>query len=230
MINILIVEKDFNYSRKIINMLSSKNNEIRFCGITTTITETLEFIKSNTIDIILIGSHIMQKTNPTYLNNIKNSIIILSNYDEILSNTHYSFNSISKKDSISVLNNKINTIVNQNKKIPNIDNLKKIIENELIYLHYNPAYKGFNYLVETILILNNLDDYNLSKHIYPIVAEKFNTIPENVKYNIRNATEAMYYDCPLETLSAYLGFDISNKPGTKNIIFAVENNIRRNFL
>lgn len=232
MINILIVEKDLNYSIKLMNNISQSNADVRLSGIATTITSALNIIKNDLIDIILINDEMMKKIKSPYLKKFKNSIIVLTDNTttKFTQNDTYSYPTINKKDNVITLNKKINDIIIQTRNLYNTKDLRTLITDELTYLGYNPSYKGFQYLVETIYILNNLEDYyddNLSRDIYPLVAEKFNTSPKNVKYNIRNAIEVMYFDCDENKLSTYLGLDISNKPKTKTMICAIENNIRK---
>ena len=216
MLNILIVEKDLNYCIEIINIVIKNNEKLRLCGIATTIDDALNFIKEGSIDIILINESFLAKLETKRLEKLKKLTYI----------------TFSKKYDLETLNIKINKVMVNLRKNDRDKQLKTLIENELLYLGYNPKYKGFNYLIETIFILNNLDKYfseNLSKDIYPLVATKFNTSPDNVKDDIRNATEAMYYDCPESKLSEYLGFDISDIPKPKTVICAIENNIRKKY-
>ena len=60
-----------------------------------------------------------------------------------------------------------------------------------------------------------------------MVAKKFKTTPLNVKYNIRNATEAMCYCCKQSKLQQYLGIDFEEIPKVKTIILVIGNNIHK---
>lgn len=232
MIDILIIEKNLNYCIELINVITKNNKSLRINGITTTINDALNFIKNDCMDIILISAEFFIEPEAINLKKLKNSIIVLiDNKTEKLTKKYtYAYTTFNKKDNINILNTKINELIINTQNFCTDKKLRTLIENELLYLEYNPSYKGFNYLIETILLLNNLKEYsadNLSKDVYPLVAKKFNTTPLNVKYNIRNATEAMYYDCPENKLSTYLKFDISTKPKTKTVICTIENNIRK---
>lgn len=66
---------------------------------------------------------------------------------------------------------------------------------------------------------------NLQKDIYPIIASIYNTSVHNVKCNINNATEAMYYKCDATVLKEYFKFFDDNKPTTKTVIYTVLNKI-----
>lgn len=111
--------------------------------------------------------------------------------------------------------NMINEIVVKNK-----------IKQELKKIAYNFSYKGTSYLVETIYILyrsfhKKPEECNLEDEIYPLVAEKYNTSANNVKCNIRNATDKMFYDCDEEVLKSYFGMYLMLKPGPKLVIRTV---------
>lgn len=228
--NILIIESDLNYCKNIINTINQDTTEFKICGIAANKDEYYSLIGTiSDIDIILFDFNIFNKMNIYDFINFEKTIILIID-DEIkfeqLPQFPFVCDYINKNDSIFILRNKFRKV--NMSKTKNLD-LKRAIYDELIYLGYMPTHKGFKYLLETIYIkILNLNADNLSKDIYPIVAKKFNTTIENVKYNIRNATEAMYYNCREEKLIQYVGYDISNTPKTKLIVTAIENHIERN--
>lgn len=102
--------------------------------------------------------------------------------------------------------------------------IKSKIEEELKKLEYNFSYKGTVYLVDAIYVLYNLKksgEYNLGEDVYPIVAEHYNTVANNIKCNITNSTDKMFYDCEEKVLRAYLKEFTFTKPGPKKIMEAV---------
>lgn len=104
--------------------------------------------------------------------------------------------------------------------------IKERIEQELNKIAYNFSYKGTSYLVETIYVLYQLFksrayDCNFEDEIYPLVAKKYNTSTNNVKCNIRNATDKMYYDCDEKVLRDYLRDYEFSKPGAKRVAIKV---------
>lgn len=108
---------------------------------------------------------------------------------------------------------------------------KERIKNELKKLKYNFSYKGTQYLIETIYILSNIKDnssYCLEKDIYPVVAKMYDKSVNNIKCNITNATDRMYYDCDEKELMIYLNQYQYSKPGTRKIISAVLSCIKKN--
>lgn len=107
-----------------------------------------------------------------------------------------------------------------------INIVKNKIEKELKKLNYNFSYKGTEYLVYSIIVAYNLneDSYDLEHEIYPIVAKEYNESINNIKCNITNATDKMYYDCEEKTLFEYI--NSNSKPGPKKIIYAVLQTIK----
>ncbi len=102
--------------------------------------------------------------------------------------------------------------------------IKNKIVQELKKIQYNFSYKGTEYLVDAIYVLYNLKnpkECNLGKEVYPIVAEHYNTVANNIKCNITNSTDKMFYDCDEKILRAYLKEFRFTKPGPKKIMEAV---------
>lgn len=108
-------------------------------------------------------------------------------------------------------------------------NVETKIENELKKLRYKKSYKGTQYLIYTIYILykmNNDGNCELKSEVYPIVAQKFNTSVNNIKCNIRNATDKMYYDCEQDIVVRYV--KTLQKPTPKIVIKSVLRRIKTN--
>lgn len=102
------------------------------------------------------------------------------------------------------------------------------IDEELRKLKYNNQYRGTQYLKYTIYILykmNNDGCCDLKSKIYPIVAQKYNSNVNNVKCDIRNATDKMYYDCEQTIVTNYIGCNM--KPTPKIIIKKILKEIRK---
>lgn len=107
--------------------------------------------------------------------------------------------------------------------------IKYKIKLELEKLNFNFSYIGTKYLFEAIYILYTLKlyyNFKLEKDIYPIIATKYSTSSHNIKNNIINATDKMYYDCEEEILESYIDEYIFSKPGPKNIIRAILKRIK----
>lgn len=225
MINILLVEKDINICQRILTDISQKNSNIRFCGLVSSSQDMYNFVKQNNniIDLIIVNSMFITS-------NLKDNNLITYN-PQLFSNNHNFENTISKNNLIKFLIKEINTKITLFEKTEKYKSrIKKIIIEELLYLGYNFLYDGSIYLFETIYILYTIKKYSdidLEKEIYPIIAKKYGKTSHNIKCNIRNATEAMYFDCKEEKLIKYLGININKNPGTKKVILGVLRNIDR---
>lgn len=245
MTNILLVEKDLNYCREMINHLNKELDNIRVIGIVRTTLELIEYLKDFNIDIILMNENIydysilsnsnifkQQKYDKSIilmLDNINSSNVIIDNsliYDYFLREDNI-------KNIIKKINNLIsikNTYFIHNSIIykENEDIINQI-KNEMKYLHFNFLHNGSKYLLESIFLLTNYDNYynvDLERDIYPIIAKKYNTTPHNIKCNIINATNIMYCECEEDKLIDYVHEYCVRKPGPKKIIIAILEKIK----
>lgn len=245
MINILLVEKDMNYCKKLINAINLKNENLRICSISSDLNELSIAVSKHHVDIIVMDLNLLEyvKIHEKSLLNKKqfiNSIIILLKEERIpdeLANNLYIYSCISKlSNSIKKIVNDINCLATYKKyyKLEVADSIeedkvRKRITDELIYLGYNLSHNGTKYLIETIYILYILDGYyddNLETDIYPIVAKKFGKNWNNIKCSIRYATEIMSYECEEQKLLDYLYNYTFLNPGPKTIIDAVLGRIK----
>ena len=79
-----------------------------------------------------------------------------------------------------------------------------------------PAHiKGYQYLrMAIMLVVKDCDRVNsLSKHIYPDVAEKYQTTTSRVEYAIRKAIETSWYRGDVDILNSYFGYTIASNRG-----------------
>ena len=100
--------------------------------------------------------------------------------------------------------------------------LKEAIISQLKKINYNFSYIGTEYLVDVIYIIyieQKVSGYNLEKEIYTLISKKYNTTVKNIKNNILNATDKMYYDCEEKILEEYIGYNL--KPTPKKIIKSI---------
>ena len=68
---------------------------------------------------------------------------------------------------------------------------------------------------------DTLYNINFSKHIYPILAKKYNKSQVLIKANIFQAIGQMYRTIDKDKLSTYFGYSLLDKPTTKEIIFTI---------
>lgn len=84
-------------------------------------------------------------------------------------------------------------------------------------------------MLETIYILYTLNmcfNFNLEKDVYPIIANKYGTFSHNIKNDISNAIEKMYYDCDEKILEDYIDDYDFSKPKPKMVIRAILKRIK----
>lgn len=236
MLNVLLVEKDMKYCKKLINNITVENKNIRLCAIASNVEEISFAVSQHNIDIILMDlkfSDYNEIKNKKLISKeqLEDSTIMLLEQQDVSDILPSKNNYIIKSNNINEVSKSINKLVISRvssqrflKKDSQENIIKKKIKNELRYLGYNLSYNGTKYLIETIYLLYISKDYyddNLEKDIYPIVAEKYGKTAHNVKCNIINATNMMTLECEEEKLLNYLYLCHFSKPGPKTIISAV---------
>lgn len=242
MVNVLVIEDNLYYSKNLINIISDTNSKMRLYKISTNGREAIEIIKNqeNCIDIILLdlklphytGIEILDYIESNKLIKYKNSIIVISGEIELLlkiRNNPYLYSCIDKISGFEKILREINTLIEIKEQEKNSSEYK--ICEELKKIHYNFSYVGTKYLIETILLLYNNDSMEgikLEKEIYPIISKKYKKTVNNIKTNIINATDLMYYDCDSEILNQYFRICDDEKPTPKTVILTILNNLKYN--
>lgn len=234
MINILIADDNLIFSKNLINNILSNQN-VKICRLCTNGEEVLNTLIEEEIDVILLdifmpicnGLEVLDKLSDSQREKYEKSIIVISAENKFipkLIDNPLVFDYIIKGTETNKIIEKISKLVESK----NVESKKNEIENELKKIGYNANYKGTLYLVNAILELYlNKDVYgdNLEKTIYPIIAKMFKKTPHNIKCNINNATESMYYNCNINILKDYFCFFDDKKPTTKTVIYTVLNKI-----
>lgn len=226
MIKTLLVSKNLNFVKYVINNVSN----IELHNFSTDIDEALTILDVEQIDLVLLN--LSQENTYKFFRclnnkNYLNSIIVVSNsliLKEKLKNNPYLHDFIYNKE---LLFETINSFpIKQSDDI-----IRAKIDTELQYLGYRPSYVGTKYISDIIFIMNQyypMHGQNIKKDIYPILFEKYNKSYSNIKSNISNATEMMYYECDEEKLTAYLNRPAHySKPKPTDIISTVLNKIRK---
>lgn len=235
MLNLLIIDKNINNSKLLLNYISEHSYQVRVHSIASNLYEGMQILNAGLIDITLINlnddiNFIIKKlhtTSSTYYEKYKKSVLLLSeNINNALPDS-YIYEYASSKEDISVVFQKIIEIAKN--KMSNLTNsmLLKKINTELEYIGYNLSYYGSRYLAESIaLIYSNYDSSeNLTKNIYPIIAKKYNKTINTIKGDIRAATNSMFYECDENRLKSYFSFYTTAKPKPKLVIYTVLNKL-----
>lgn len=237
MINVLIADDNLDFCKNIINTIL-ENINVKVCKVCTNGKETLdELSNTDQIDIIILdmimpiygGMEVLSKLSIKQKEKYNNSIIAISGDNtfasQLLDNPliyDFIFKGTQKEEIIKRIKR-----LSDDK---NIADKRKIIINELEDIGYDRRYKGTVYLIEAIMQIylnNTLMIDNLQKDIYPKISRIYNKTINNIKCNINNATEAMYYNCDSKKLKEYFNFYDDTKPTTKTVIYTILNKITR---
>ncbi len=235
MLNLLIIDKDTNNSKNLLNYISENSHQIRVHSLVCNLDEGIKILNTGLIDITLINLdedidyiiHNLHTISNSYHEKYKKSIIVLSkNINNALPDA-YIYEYVSAFENLPMVFLKISEIAkNKIAKLNDSILLGKIYE-ELKYIGYNLSYYGSRYLAESIaLIYNNYDSSeNLNKNIYPVIAKKYNKTVNTIKGNIRAATNSMFYECDETRLKNYFNFYTVSKPKPKLVIYTILNKL-----
>lgn len=120
-------------------------------------------------------------------------------------------------------------IPEQNKK--NEGNLEALVTNIIHEVGVPAHIKGYQYLREAImLVVNDIDVINqITKQLYPDIAEKFNTTPSRVERAIRHAIEVAWGRGQQDAVENIFGYTISaakGKPTNSEFIAMIADKLR----
>ena len=235
MLNLLIIDKDINHSRILLNYISENSNQVRVHSIANNLLEGIKILNTGFIDIILINLDDtiesivinLHMISNSYFEKYRKSFLLLSDNINCVRSDSFIYEYMSSSEDISIIFLKINEIANN--KIMQLNNsiLLSKINRELEYIGYNLSYNGTKYLSECIaLIYSNSDcSENLNKNIYPILAKKYHKSINTIKCNITTATNCMFYECDENRLKNYFNFYTPCRPKPKLVIYTVLNKL-----
>lgn len=120
-------------------------------------------------------------------------------------------------------------IPEENKK--NEDNLEALVTNVIHELGVPAHIKGYQYLREAIMmVINDIDIINqITKQLYPEIAEKYKTTPSRVERAIRHAIEVAWARGQADTVENIFGYTISaakGKPTNSEFIAMIADKLR----
>ena len=95
------------------------------------------------------------------------------------------------------------------------DNLEGLVTNIIHEVGVPAHIKGYQYLREAIMmVVNNIDVINqITKQLYPEIADKFHTTPSRVERAIRHAIEVAWGRGQVETVESIFGYTVSSSKG-----------------
>ena len=139
------------------------------------------------------------------------------------------------------INNNINSYMAREIKAPYIEispekkkdqeNLEALVTNVIHEVGVPAHIKGYQYLREAIMmVVNNIDIINqITKQLYPDIANKYNTTPSRVERAIRHAIEVAWGRGQTETVENIFGYTISaakGKPTNSEFIAMIADKLR----
>lgn len=237
MFNVLIADDNINYAKVLINYLMKNNKDLRLIGISTNGQEVIEMITNYNIDIVILDLKMPKVSGLQVLKILKNKkclykpqILVVSGDEHYLkqiigNDLVYAF--LTKSCNLEKINEKISEMIQDYNYHYVLQNKKKIILNELLYLGFNIKHVGTRYLSEVIEMMyeqNYLNREargytdNLERYFYKQLARKYLKIVQNIKANINKATNAMYNECEQRRLLDYFSFAYDCKPTPKIVV------------
>lgn len=109
------------------------------------------------------------------------------------------------------------------------EEIRNVIEKELRKLNFNFTHDGTQYLVDCIYRIYLLDKSNKevsANHIYQIIANRYNKTANTIYGDIKQAINAMYYDCKEEILKEYFRYNFIMKPKPREVIYTIARKIK----
>ncbi|MBE5806201.1 MAG: sporulation transcription factor Spo0A [Clostridiales bacterium] len=103
----------------------------------------------------------------------------------------------------------------QQEKIKSSDNLEALVTNIIHEVGVPAHIKGYQYLREAIMmVVNDIDIINqITKQLYPEIANKYRTTPSRVERAIRHAIEVAWGRGQVDTVESIFGYTVSNSKG-----------------
>lgn len=233
--NLMIIDDNILYIQKIVNNISKNLNNIKIYSFyTNTDSAIFETIKNKEVDIILINVEFagLDVVDFIYKNSIdiyKKSIILLCKNSKLVKSLYkdeynkYIYTCVKFSESITNLISTLRKVVFYKENTSDEIMIKARIRRELKKLKYNFSNIGTEYILESIYIIykNKIYNLNLSKHVYPILSEKYKKSINTIRCDITTATRIMYCECEERFIMEYFGYLEPDKPEVKEVITTI---------
>lgn len=214
--NLLLLDKNFDYCKTLMNSMSALNDEVRISFIANSLNDLSYAYNA---DVILADYSFYDTGIEVRFSNCK--IIYLSDdpSNELAipkDNIDYIIKSIERKSS--------------NLSEPYIENL---LYSEMISLGYDLSLLGTKCILEALKIMYYSDNALLHKSlvndIYPKIAEKFGLSVSVVKGNMNYATSKMLESIDKEYLMQYFDYNFTGKVGVKSILHQIIKKLKSSY-
>ncbi len=250
MIKVLLAdeEKEFN---EILGGYLRKEADMSVLGMTSDGLEALEMVERQKPDVVVLGSimpkldglgvlerinQMEKKPKVIMLTNIRSSYYVQRAFDNHATDVllkPFDVQALVGRIRLAAKNEAVNTPLGSNYlSEPPKERDYEIEVTEVLHQMGIPAHvKGYQYLRDAILYI--MDDINLlgavTKELYPLVGEKYNTSASRVERAIRHAIELAWSRGNVDMMVQYFGYTINTekgKPTNSEFIAMVADKIR----
>ncbi len=240
-IQVLILESNESFAEELKRVLSSREG-VHICGVTDDGAEGLELIKSANPSVVILSLFLKNLDGFTVMEEArkeqkKTEYIVMGNFadDKIINRAialgarYYLMKPMDAEvvaDRATEIAGEEETAVRESVERRRACTLDERISNIFISIGIPPHIKGYNYLREGIKmavadphIINNV-----TKGLYPIIGEKFETSASKVERAIRHAIEVAWNRGRIEAVNAIFGARVyigTEKPTNSEFIALV---------
>ena len=237
MINILIADDNKDLVELIFKDIIRKNSKFRLTDYTYDGKNALDSIMKYYPDVILLDLKMSKIDGISIIEAIdmvrdKYSpyIIVISGVQEYIKKVYKNKNIyaiINKGNGFSNISHDVNLYLERIDKEINNQKIYKRIKEELKKFNFNNANKGTDYIVDTILLLYDKEEINLSKDIFPILSKKYNVNPINIKWNMEKNFKSMLRYTENNIIKDYFNIEKTTDLTIKNAIKTIVNNLKK---
>ena len=204
MIKALIVYDDLNYAKYLLNIITTKFNNMHVSHIATDGQEALDILSSNRFDLVFLDLKMPKLDGIEVINSVNRLNHFISPKFIIISGDFSSIKILKKNSNITNIINKAETDENICRKIePTVNEInyllqlpkvKEYIITQLLEFGYDFKLRGTSYIMEAILYIysnNNLNLLdNLEQNVLKYIAYTNQKSLLNIKTSISKATSA----------------------------------------
>ncbi|QNO16170.1 sporulation transcription factor Spo0A [Alkalicella caledoniensis] len=251
MVRVFIADDNVDFC-DMLNQFFSEQHDLEVVGIANNGIEALDAIGQCQPDVIVLdiimphldGLGVLEKVKSMQLNPDPKVIILTAFGQERITKEALELGAdyyVLKPFNMDVLVERIRQLnssrvslnrVLKSSQIPVKRDLEDVITGVLLEVGIPAHIKGYMFLKEAIsLVINDMDIINsVTKHLYPSIAEKFDTTPSRVERAIRHAIESAWNGRNnMQAVSKFFRYSIRNdkgKPTNSEFIALLADNIR----
>ena len=220
--DIIIFDKEFNYSRKLITEICECFEDFRVIFISDDEEEFQDFVKSSFFDVAIMEADFVK----TYPEILDYNAAKICTFEKVKKHSS-KFMSVTKGSKRELRDCLTKILLNS---LPKNTEIRQAIRRELEYLGYNMSFYGTRYLEETInLIYLKNCECNLEKEVYEQLSKKYNRTAHSIKVNIQNSTNLMLDNGGYDKVLKYLDLDCNYGVGTKAIVFTILSKMEKKY-